>query len=159
MLLGRFGQQNKFWKKSKSKYMDIQQMTHYRSQDVTWRSAAGRPENVLRNFWINLPETSSDQEVPKTLFQEVPPTSPGPPLKTLLDHPRGVLLWCSGDVLKWCPGNVLIWHPRYVSGSVIQKVPREPSKHVLGTIWGHLLDAHQFLFTFLSELIRLTKSI
>ena len=37
--------------------------------------------------------------------------------------------------------------------------PRGPSKHVLGTKCGYRLDVPKFIFSFLSELIRLTKSI
>ena len=40
---------------------------------------------------------------------------------------------------------------------VLSTSPRGPSKHVFGTMWDHLLDVTKFLFTFLSELIRLTK--
>ena len=42
---------------------------------------------------------------------------------------------------------------------VLRTSPRGPSKHVFGTVCGHLLNVPKFLFTFLSELIRLTKSI
>ena len=49
---------------------------------------------------------------------------------------------------------------------VLRMSPRRPGKHVLGTMWGFLLDIPKFLFVFLSELIEfselsegLTKSI
>ena len=49
-----------------------------------------------------------------------------------------------------------------VSGSphdVLRTSPSRPWKHVLGMMWAHLLDLSNFLFTFLSELNQLTKSI
>ena len=42
---------------------------------------------------------------------------------------------------------------------VLRTSPRRPWKHVLGTMWVYLLDVPKFIFTFPSELIRLTKSI
>ena len=36
---------------------------------------------------------------------------------------------------------------------------RQPWKYVSGTMWSHLLGVSKFLFTFLSELIRLNKCI
>ena len=46
-------------------------------------------------------------------------------------------------------------HPQ----NVLRTSPRGPLKHVLGTMWGHLLDVPKFLFLFLLGLIRFTKSI
>ena len=40
---------------------------------------------------------------------------------------------------------------------VLRMSPRRPWKHIWGKMWGHLLDVPKVLFTFLSELIRLTK--
>ena len=42
--------------------------------------------------------------------------------------------------------------------NVLRTPPRGPSKHVFGTMCGHLFDVPKCLFTFFSELIRLTKS-
>ena len=49
---------------------------------------------------------------------------------------------------------------------VLRTSPRQPRKHVVETMWCHLLDVPKLLFTFLSELTglselseRLTKSI
>ena len=100
--------------------------------------------------------------VPRTSQERPPPTFPGRTLNVLFGH--------SEDVLKWCLGDVLIWLSRDVPGRLIQDVPktllghsqtspRGRSKQILGTLWGHLSDVSKFLFTFLSELIRLTKYI
>ena len=108
-----------------------------------------------------------------------PLTPPWRPLKILFDHPGDVPnwrlgdvpIWRPGDVSKWRPGDVLIWRqgdvliwrPRDVLErqfrDVLRTSPRRPWKHVLGTVWGHLLDFPKFVSTFLSELIRLTESI
>ena len=40
-----------------------------------------------------------------------------------------------------------------------QDVPWGTPKNVLGTMWGHHVDISNFFFIFLSELVRLTKSI
>ena len=42
---------------------------------------------------------------------------------------------------------------------LIKTPPRGTSKHVLEMRWGHQLDVPKSLFTFLSEIIQLTKSI
>ena len=55
LLLDRFGPSNKFRKKSKEKFRDIQQMTPHRPYDVFSRSSWVRPENVLGISQINLP--------------------------------------------------------------------------------------------------------
>ena len=44
------------------------------------------------------------------------PTSPGHPLKILLDHPWDVPIWRPGNVSKWRPGDVIIWCPRDIAG-------------------------------------------
>ena len=88
----------------------------------------------------------------------------GTSLKILFDH--------SEDVLVWCPGDVLIWRPEMTSSGrpnlmfkgpswdvdlgrlqdVLRTSPRGPSEY-------SNLDVPKFLLTFLSELIRLRKSI
>ena len=42
---------------------------------------------------------------------------------------------------------------------VLRSSSTQTRKHVFGTMWGHLLDVPKFHFTFLWELVRLTKSI
>ena len=56
MLLDRFGQSNKFWKKSSKKSWDLQVW-------VFWRSSRGHPENVLGTSRINLPGTSLQRQI------------------------------------------------------------------------------------------------
>ena len=43
--------------------------------------------------------------------------------------------------------------------NVLRTSPRRPSNYFLGMMCGHLLDVPKFLFTFLLELIRSTKSM
>ena len=50
MLSDRFGQSNKFWKKSLKKNWNIEVW-------VLWRSSRGRPENVLPTCRVNFPGT------------------------------------------------------------------------------------------------------
>ena len=73
--------------------------------------------------------------VPRRSWVRTPPTSPGRPQKFLFDvslpHPKGVPEFPilpsqrrRGDVLIWRPGDALIWRSWYVSGRLIQDVPR-----------------------------------
>ena len=72
----------------------------------------------------------------RTSRGRLPPTSPGRPLKILFDRPKDVLIWRSRDV------------PRTFSG--------RPLEDLQGTqTW----MSPNFFLTFVSELIRLTKSI
>ena len=110
---------------------------------------------MLINVNITQPINNGPQDVPRTS----PPMSPGRPIKILFDHPgdvpiwrpRDVLIWRPGDVLKWGPGDVLIWRLRDVPGSLIRDVPQR-NLRVLKLV------CLIFFSTFLSELIRLTKS-
>ena len=105
-------------------------------------------------------------------LQDVPTTSPSNVLRTFPKDPIWPFLgrldltsqarinWRLGEVLKRRPRNVLIWRSRNVPGRLIRgeprtfsrRPPRGPSKH-------SNLDVPRFLLNFLSELIRLTKSI
>ena len=127
-------------------------------------------KSVALTYSICLGIPSQQILVPRTSHGQILPTFSGHRLKVVFDHFQGFSLWCRGDVPKWGPGNFLIWRPidvlerliRYVCSSFSgrsQNVPRGPSKHVWGIMWGHLLDAPKFPFVFLSELIWLTKFI
>ena len=86
MLLHRFCQSNKFWKKSLKKCWDIQVW-------VLWRSSRERPENVLEIFGINLPGTSLERQIKTSTGRNfrMPPgrqirTSPGRYIDTSPGH-------------------------------------------------------------------------
>ena len=101
-------------------------------------------------FHVSQPDP---QDVPMISPSDVPRTSPKDPI------------WSFRDVLIWSPGDVLNKRPKLRfkgrpwegnlgrSQDVLWIFPREPSKHVLGTIWGHQMDVPKCLFTFLSEVI------
>ena len=95
---------------------------------------------------------------PKNIGPRPPPTSAGRLLKILFDHPRDVPIWRPRDVLKWRPGDVLIWRSRDVPGRLIRDVPRTFSGHPLEDFESTQTCMSKFFLTFLSELIRLTKS-
>ena len=83
----------------------------------------------------------------------------GRPLKILFDYTGDVPIYCPVQgtfnlTSKGRPWEVESGRPQ----NIIRTSPKGPSKHVFGTMWGHLLHVPKFLFTFLSELIRLTKS-
>ena len=83
MLLDRFGQSNKFWKKSYKKYWNIQVW-------VLWRSSKGRSENVLGTSRINLLRKSLERQIR---------TSPGHHFRT----PQDIILGRSRDIRSGCP--------------------------------------------------------
>ena len=101
MLLSRFGQSNKFWKKSSNKFWDI----------LVWvlrSSSTGRPENVLGTSRINLPGTSLERQIrssPGRHFQTTPRrqigASPGWTNRIFKGRPgkvwEGTFLGCPGD--------------------------------------------------------------
>ena len=87
-----------------------------------------------------------------------PPTSRGRPLKILFDRPRDVPIRRPGVVLKWRPRDVLIWRSRDVPGRLIRDVPRTFSGRPLEDLESTQTWMSNFFLTFLSELIRLTKS-
>ena len=106
-------------------------------------------------IWIN--EILSRQIlVLRTSRGRPPPTSPGRLVNILLDRLGDVLIWRPRDVLKGRLEDVLIRCSRDVPGRLIRDVPRtsarEPSEY-------SNLDIPTFFLTFLSELIRLAKSI
>ena len=88
--------------------------------------------------------------VSRTSRGRPPPTSPGHPLKILSDRP--------GDVPIWRLGDVLIWRSRDVPGRLIRDVPRTFSGRPLEDLESTQTWMSNFFLTFLSELIRLTKS-
>ena len=93
--------------------------------------------------------------VPRTSRGRLPPTSPGRSLKIPFDRPGDVPIWRPGDVLKWRPGDVLIWRSRDVPGRLLRDVPRAFS----GRLLENFENTQTWMpNTFLSELIRLTKS-
>ena len=73
-------------------------------------------------------------------------------------RPGEVLISRPGDVLKWRPGDVLIWRSRDVPGRLIRDVPRTFSGRPLEDLESTQTWMSNFFLTFLSELIRLTKS-
>ena len=78
--------------------------------------------------------------------QDVPRTSPSNTTRT---SPKN-------------PGDIPNQPPRDVPWKTFSGRPFEDlffKGRFVGTMWGHLLDVPKFLFTLLSELIRLTKSI
>ena len=83
----------------------------------------------------------------------------GHPLKILFDYTGDIPIYCPVQgtfnlMSKGRPCEIESGRPQ----DIIRTFPRGPSKHVFGTMWGHLLHVSKFLFTFLSKLIRLTKS-
>ena len=128
------------------------------------------PKTVLSSLALRYyPQNYSKlfiESSPRHMYPAGKSWSPGRPLKILFDRPGDVPIrrpgdvpiWRPRDVLKWRPGDVLIWRSTYVPGRLIQDVPR--------TFAGRPLEDHQstqtwmpkIFLTFLSELIRLTKS-
>ena len=115
------------------------------------------------NMTINSPQIL----VPRTSPGRPPPTSPGRILKILFNHLGGqpnLTSWRRPEMTSRGRLNLTSkghsWkddsrHPQ----NVLRTSTRGPSKHVLGTMWSHLLDVPKFLFLFLLGLIRFTKSI
>ena len=90
MLLDRFGQSNKFWKKSSNKFWDI----------LVWvlrRSSRGRRENILGTSRMNLPGTSLERQIR---------TSPGSHFQTSRRRQIGTSSGWSNRIFKGRPGNV-----------------------------------------------------
>ena len=102
---------------------------------------------VIVNYTTLLMLPSRQILVVRTSRGRPHPTSQGRPLKTLLDHP--------GDVLKWRPGNVLSRRSRESLGGWFGTAPGRPLEDLQSTqTW----MSKFFFLTFLSGLIRLTKS-
>ena len=113
---------------------------------------------VLKKQFYLLP--SRQIVVPRTSRGRPPPKSPGRPLKIVFDRPRDVPIWRPGNVLKWRPGDVRIWRSKDVLGRLIQDVPRTFSGRSLEDLQSTQTWMSQHFFKiFLSELVRLTKSI
>ena len=86
-----------------------------------------------------------------------PPPSPGHPLKILFDHLGDFLNWgCLEITSRGRPNLTSKGRPWEVHSGCLQDVlmtsPRWPSKHVLGTMWVHLLDVLKFFLLFFQNL-------
>ena len=90
MLLDKFGQSNKFRKKSYKKFWDIQVW-------VFWGSSRGRPENVPGMSWINLEGTFLERQIR---------TSPGLYYRTSPGRQIGTSLGWSNRIFRGGPGDV-----------------------------------------------------
>ena len=113
---------------------------------------------VLKKQFYLLP--SRQILVPRTSRGRPPPKSPGRSLKIVFDRPRDVPIWRPGNVLKRRPGIVRIWRSKDVPGRLIQDVPRTFSGRSLKDLQStQTWMSQHFFLIFLSELIRLTKSI
>ena len=104
MLLDRFGQSNKFWKKSYKKCWNIQVW-------VLWRSSRGHPENVLRMSRINLPGTSDERQI-RTSSRRHFSTSPGRYIRTTLGQQIGRSPGRSDRIFRGRLGDVGMGRPR-----------------------------------------------
>ena len=110
LFLDRFCQWNKFQKKSKKKFRDIQQMTPYRPKDMFWRSFRGQPENILGKFRINLPGTSLWRQIetsPGRHFGTYPGRQIGASLRPRSELPQCDQIVSLGNVLRTLEGDVL----------------------------------------------------
>ena len=99
----------------------------------------------------------------RTSISTVPRTSPKDPIWKFLGNPDLV----PGDVTKRtsmkhpnltykrCPWKVDSKHLQAIG----KLTPKGPLKHFFGAMWDHQLGVSNFLFTFLSELIWLTRSV
>ena len=107
----RFGQTNKFWKKS----LDIQVR-------VLSRSSRRRPENVLETSRINLPGTSF--RLPLKVWLKSPlDVISGRPQDVRLGRPWDRQIGSLGDVLGTCEGDVLgtSWGPIFAGWDVANR--------------------------------------
>ena len=98
----RFGQSNKFWKKSLKK-LDIQVW-------VLSRSSRGRPENVLGMSRINLPGTSLERKIK---------TSPGRHFRMSRESLIGTSPGRSNRIFRGRPRDIRGGRPRDVLGTNI----------------------------------------
>ena len=119
---------------------------------------------------LTQPANIGPQDVPRTTPSNVLRTSPKDPIwpsQGHLDltsgrHPE-LMSWGRPEItsrgrcnltFKGRPWEVDSGHPQ----DVLRTSPRRPSNHALGKIWVHQLNVPKFIFLFLSELIRFTKS-
>ena len=84
MLLCRFGQSNKFWRK----LFEMLKKFWYMQVWVLWRSFRGHPENVLGTSQVNLPEKFLECQIR---------TSSGCHFRTLLGWSNRIFTGCTGD--------------------------------------------------------------
>ena len=125
--------------------------------------------SIIHKFLMLLP--SRQILVPRTIRGRPVSTCSGRPLKILFDHP-GDFSNLRPDLTFWgrlemtsrgrlnLTSNGRPWKGEFGRPQdFLRTSRRRPGKHVLGAMWGHLLDAPKFLLIFFSELIRLTRSI
>ena len=99
LLLDWFGQSNKFPKKSKMKFRDIQQMTPHCPKNVFSSSSRRRPKNALETSRINLQGTSLGRRIrasPGRHFE----TSVGRQIGTFPGRQFGMLRGCSNRIFR-----------------------------------------------------------
>ena len=106
----RFGQSNKFWKKSLKK-LDIQVW-------VLSSSPRGRPENVLGTSRINLPGTSLERQI-KTSPGRHSRASPGRQIGMSTGHQIETSRGRSNRIFRGCSGHAGGGRPRDVMGANI----------------------------------------
>ena len=99
----RFGQSNKFWKKSEKK-VDIQ--IWVLSRPLGSKSSYGRPENVLGTSRINLPGMSLEHQIKKSPRRHFR-TSPGRQIGTSPGRLSRIFRGRPGDVGRRRPQDVL----------------------------------------------------
>ena len=124
----RFGQSNKFWKKSLKK-LDIQVW-------VLSRSSRGRPENILGTSRINLPGTSLEGQIKKSPGRHFR-TSPGRQIRT-----------SPGRQIGTSPGR---------SNRIFMGRPGDVEGDVLGASWGPIFAGWEYalLWKFKALMLRL----
>ena len=124
-------------------------------QPKDWRPATSQPTNILPQDVL----TTFPSNVSRTSLKDPIWPSRGRPKLTS----RGPLNLKSWEHLKMTsrvrpnPPSLGGWFR--TSPGCSQDVPGRYWKHVLGTVWDRVLNVPKFLFTFLFEFIRLTKSI
>ena len=106
MLLDRYGQSNKFWKKSWKKSWDIQVW-------ILWKSSRRCSESVLGTSWINLPWMSLQHQTLDVISGHPQDVRLGRPRDVRSGRPRDGQIESLGDVLKTLQGDVLdtSWGP------------------------------------------------
>ena len=104
------------------------------------------------------PANIGPQDVPRMSPSNVHRTSPKDPIWSFRGCPD-LPSWGSPNLTsKWRSRDVLIWRSRDVPGRLIWDVPRTFSGRPLEDLESTQTWMSNFFLTFLSELIRLTKS-
>ena len=101
----RFGQSNKFWKKSWKKKLDTQVW-------VLSRSSRGRPENVLGTSRINLPGTPLERQIKTSPRRQIgmPPGQSNRIFRGRPGYVGGVRPWdVLGTNICWLRWALLLW--------------------------------------------------